>query len=195
VVPGLDLLAQIPVLLLEARSLALGEHPCGDVDDHRARVAAVGLGARPALHEHGTPVVLAAQLDLDGAALASRLLRGERLVHALLRVGHGCDQGQAVGVRDLLRLQAEQVHECAVRAHEPGAGLLVDVRDRRLLEEAPERLLGLAQAALDVDALELADGACGEDLEQADARRRCGERRVVHQGEVTANRAVGAKQR
>ena len=105
VVLALDLLAQVGVLLREPVALALGEHALGDVDDDRARVLPVGLGAREALHEHRAAVVLAAQLDLDERLLLPRLLGGERVLHARERLFRRRHQRETVGAGHFVRLR------------------------------------------------------------------------------------------
>jgi hypothetical protein len=161
----------------------------------RARVPAVGLRLRPALHPDRTTVVLAAKLDLDGAAGAAALLGSKRLMHAVLRILGGRDERQTFGARDVVGAEAEQLDERAVRAEEIGVGVFVHVRDRCFLEQVAKLLFRRPHPPLDREPLDLGGRTRREDPEHLDLHGLERHRPAVEHRQVTDGFSGRVRQR
>ena len=139
VVLAADFFLEIDVLRFEPRLLLLHQHALGDVDEHRAREGAAGVGSRPPLNPERFAVVLAAQFQHDAAgvdALADGLEGFAQSALRVRRIGH---EISSVGAFNFLGRDAKDSHRRAVGADELGIETLVDVGDRRFVEEIASR--------------------------------------------------------
>ena len=118
IVDRLDLFLQVEVLRLPAGLLLLHEHAVGDVDEHRPRVLAVGLGLGPPLDEDRLAVALAAQFEDHAARVRAPADGGECLLDAPLRLGRLGRHLDAHVAHHFLGLEAEDAYRRAVRADE-----------------------------------------------------------------------------
>ena len=143
VVLALKFFGQVLVRGPRARVRALLKDPRGDVDHHRARVGAVGRRFRPPLHPDGFTVVLAAEFQHDAAGVFAFGDGAKRLASPWIRrLRH---QRPSQRLRHGSRLDAKQLDRGAVGADEARVEVLVDVCDRRLVEEILEGFSSLGR--------------------------------------------------
>ena len=109
---------------------------------------AIRLGARPKLDPDRLAIVLSAELELKQAALSALLDVGKDGVEAFAVFGCCGDERHAERARDILGLEAQQLHAGLIDRDELRLGGFVDVGDRSFVEEGAKTLFAFLQHLL-----------------------------------------------
>ena len=139
-----DFFPQVGVLGLEPNLLLLQQHTVCDIDEHRARVLAVGAGLDHHWTQIGLPLSLRRNSSTTPLVSVPRSIDVSTSRRRLGRRGIG-HQRLPERLGDLFWLDAQNSHRSAVDLDKAGIKAFLHVGDRGFVEKITEVLLALDQ--------------------------------------------------
>ena len=163
--------------------------------NHRARVLPMRLGLGPPLHPQRFPVVFPAELENDAACCHPLPDRRERFPDSSLVLRRLCDERHADRADDFLGFEPQHPDRRPIRAQKARIEILMDVRDRRFLEQVAIALFAFNQSLLDPQTRELRSRPSGKDPKNQQLLRFFRHRSRVEDGQMAQVLAIGRDER